>query len=242
MAPKILVTFALRPEGLSFERKLTRRAIKHGLTVGQLGGREIAVFPLGVGVRNKEGFRSAVGELNPEFVVNSGFAGAVRTLLEPGDFVLASDCSTPELSTRLLTNGLFEAQGRFASVDEVADAAIKKRINLQGNVVAVDMESAQMAALCADLAVPCLSAKMISDRYDESIPDLFLGRAARRIEDLTDAIWFASRMLVLRSNLADRLVVLIRSLSGENQGFRSSGVRSYRSSGVRTGPRSRPTQ
>ena len=242
MAPKILVTFALRQEGLSFERKLTRRAVKHGLTVGQLGGREIAVFPLGVGVRNKEGFRSAVGELNPEFVVNSGFAGAVRTLLEPGDFVLASDCSTPELSTRLLTNGLFEAQGRFASVDEVADAAIKKRINLQGNVVAVDMESAQMAALCADLAVPCLSAKMISDRYDESIPDLFLGRAARRIEDLTDAIWFASRMLVLRSNLADRLVVLIRSLSGENQEFRSSGVRSYRSSGVRTGPRSRPTQ
>ncbi|MBV8639883.1 MAG: hypothetical protein JO070_00755 [Verrucomicrobia bacterium] len=242
MAPKILVTFALRPEGLSFERKLTRRAIKHGLTVGQLGGREIAVFPLGVGVRNKEGFRSAVGELNPEFVVNSGFAGAVRTLLEPGDFVLASDCSTPELSTRLLTNGLFEAQGRFASVDEVADAAIKERINLQGDVVAVDMESAQMAALCADLAVPCLSAKMISDRYDESIPDLFLGRAARRIEDLTDAIWFASRMLVLRSNLADRLVVLIRSLSGENQEFRSSGVRSYRSSGVRTGPRSHPTQ
>jgi len=214
MAPKILVTFALRPEGLSFERKLTRRAIKHGLTVGQLGGREIAVFPLGVGVRNKEGFRSAVGELNPEFVVNSGFAGAVRTLLEPGDFVLASDCSTPELSTRLLTNGLFEAQGRFASVDEVADAAIKERINLQGDVVAVDMESAQMAALCADLAVPCLSAKMISDRYDESIPDLFLGRAARRIEDLTGAIWFASRMLVLRSNLADRLVALIRSLSG----------------------------
>jgi nucleoside phosphorylase len=214
MAPKILVTFALRHEGLSFERKLTRRAIKHGLTVGQLGGREIAVFPLGVGVRNKEGFRSAVRELNPEFVVNSGFAGAVRTLLEPGDFVLANNCTSPELSTRPLTAGLFEAQGRFASVDEVADAAIKERINLQGDVVAVDMESAQIAALCADLAVPCLSAKMISDRYDESIPGLFLGRAARRIKDLTDAIWFASRMLVLRSNLADLLVALIRSLSG----------------------------
>jgi len=215
MAPKILVTFALRHEGLSFERKLTRRAVKLGLTVGQLGGREVAVFPLGVGVRNKEGFRSAVGELNPEFVVNSGFAGAVRTLLEPGDFVLANNFSSPELSTRLLTAGLFEAQGRFASVDEVADAATKERINLQGNVVAVDMESAQMAALCADLAVPCLSAKMISDRSDESIPDLFLGRAARRIKDLTDAIWFASRMLVLRSNLADRLVAVIRSLSEE---------------------------
>jgi nucleoside phosphorylase len=214
MVAKILVTFALRHEGVSFERRLTGRAVKHGLTVGQLGCRQVAVFPLGVGVRNKEGFRSVVGELNPEFVVNSGFAGAVRTLLEPGDFVLANNFSSPELSTRLFTTGLFEAQGRFASVDEVADAAIKGRINLEGNVVAVDMESAQMATLCADLAVPYLSAKMISDRYDECIPDLFLGRAARRIKDLTDAIWFASRMLMLRSNLADRLVALIRSLSG----------------------------
>lgn len=211
---KILVAFALRQEGLSFERRLTRRAVKHGLTVGQLGGRQVAVFPLGVGVRNEEGFRRAVGELNPEFVVNSGFAGAVRTLLEPGDFVLANNFSSPELSTRLLTTGFFEAQGPFASVDEVAGAAIKGRINLQGNVVAVDMESAQVAALCAGLAVPYLSAKMISDRYNEGIPDLFLGRAARRIKDLTDAIWFAGRMLVLRSNLADRLVALIRSLSG----------------------------
>ena len=212
---KIFVTFALRHEGLSFERRLTRRVVKHGLTMGQLGARQVVVFPLGVGVRNKEGFRSAAGELHAELVINSGFAGAVRTLLEPGDFVLANNFSSPELSIRLLHTRLFEAQGRFASVNEVADAAIKERINLQGNVVAVDMESAQMAALCADLSVPYVSAKMISDRYNEGIPDLFLGKAARQIKDITDAIWFARRMLVLRHDLADRLVALIRCLSSE---------------------------
>ena len=211
---KILVTFALRQESLSFERRLTRRGVKHGLTLGQLGRHQVAVFPLGLGVRNKEGFKNAAVELNSELVINSGFAGGVRTLLEPGDFVLAKNFSSPELSTLFLTTRLFEAQGRFASVNEVADAAVKGRINLQGNVVAVDMESAQVAALCTELSVLYLSAKMISDRYDECIPDLFLGKAARQIKDMTDAIWFVSRMLVLRRSLADRLVALIHCLSG----------------------------
>jgi nucleoside phosphorylase len=210
---RIFVTFALRQEGLLFERRLKRRTVKHGLTLGQLGCHQVAVFPLGVGVRNKEGFKNAAGELNSGLVINSGFAGGVRTLLEPGDFVLANNLSSPELSTRFLTTRLFEAQGRFASVNEVADAAVKGRINLQGNVVAVDMESAQVAALCTELSVPYLSAKMISDRYDECIPDLFLGKGPRQIKDITNAIWFMSRMLLLQRSLADRLVTLIRSLS-----------------------------
>jgi nucleoside phosphorylase len=211
---KILVTFALRLESLSFAGRLTQRAVRHGLTLGRLGPHQVAVFPLGLGVRNGEGFKNAACELNSELVINSGFAGGVRTLLESGDFVLAKNFSSPELSARFLTTRLFEAQGRFASVDEVADATVKGRINLQGNIVAVDMESAQVAALCTQLSVPYLSAKMISDRYDECIPDLFLGKSPRRIKEITDAIWFVSRMLVLRRSLADRLVDLIRSLSG----------------------------
>jgi hypothetical protein len=76
------------------------------------------------------------------------------------------------------------------------------------------MESAQVAALCSDLAVSYVSAKMISDRYDEGIPGIFLGKKIRRMRDLSDAIWFASRMLVLRQKLADRLVELISIVGG----------------------------
>ena len=206
---KFFVTFALVQEGLSFERKLTRRVAKHGLTMGRLGAHEIAVFPLGLGAQEKDGFKRAVRELGSEFVINSGFAGAVRTLLEPGDFVLAENFSSPELANWLGTTRIFTAKGSFAPVSEVADAAAKARLNAKGSFIALDMESAQVAALCSDLVVSYVSAKMISDRYDEGIPEIFLGKKIRKMKDISHAIWFASRMLVLRQKLADRLVELI---------------------------------
>jgi nucleoside phosphorylase len=210
---KILVTFALLQEGFSFLRKLKkRRVVQRGLTLGQLDAHEIAVFQLGLGVREEQGFKRAVKELSSDLVINSGFAGAVRTLLEPGDFVLAENFSSPEFSAWLGTTPIFTAKGSFASVNKVADPAAKARLNSERNIVALDMESAQVAAFCSELMVCCVSAKMISDRYDERIPEIFLGKRIRRITDLSDAIRFASRMLVLRQRLADRLVELIRAV------------------------------
>jgi nucleoside phosphorylase len=211
---KFLVTFALPQESLLFERKLTRVVVKHGLTLGQLGAHEIAVFRLGLGAQDKEGFKRVVKELSSELVIHSGFAGAVRTLLEPGDFVLAENFSLPELSNWLGRTRIFAARGSFATVNEIADSAAKARLNSESNIIALDMESAQVAALCSDLAVSYVSAKMISDRYDEGIPGIFLGKKIRRMRDLSDAIWFASRMLVLRQKLADRLVELISIVGG----------------------------
>jgi len=211
---KILVTFALLQEGLSFERKLTRRSVKHGLTLGRLGAHEIAVFRLGLGAQEEDGFKRAVRELSSELVINSGFAGAVRTLLEPGDFVLAENFSSPELSNWLGTTRIFTAKGSFAPVNEVADSVAKARLNSRGNIIALDMESAQVAALCRNLVVSYVSAKMISDRYNERIPEIFLGKKVRRMKDISEAIWFASRMLVLRQKLAVRLVELISIVGG----------------------------
>jgi nucleoside phosphorylase len=211
---KFLVTFALMQEGLSFERRLARRVAKHGLTMGQLGAHEIAVFRLGLGAQEKDGFKRVVRELSPQFVINSGFAGAVRTLLDPGDFVLAENFSSPQLANWVGTARIFTAKGNFAAVREIADAAAKMRVNSKGNFIALDMESAQVAALCSDLVVSYLSAKMISDRYDERIPEIFLGKKIREMKDISEAIWFAGRMLVLRQRLADRLVELIGFVGG----------------------------
>jgi nucleoside phosphorylase len=211
---KFLVTFALMQEGLSFERRLSRRTAKHGLTIGQLGAHEVAVFRLGLGAQEKDGLKRAMRELSSEFVINSGFAGAVRTLLEPGDFVLAENFSSPKLVNLLGSARVFTARGSFAPVNEVADSAAKARLNFKGNIIALDMESAQVAALCGDLVVSYVSAKMISDRYDEQIPEIFLGKKIRTMKDISEAIWFASRMLVLRQKLADRLVELISVVGG----------------------------
>lgn len=211
---RILITFALPQEGISFERKLGRRNVEHGLTRGRLGDNEIAVFRLGLGVREEDGFKRAVRELKSELVINSGFAGAVRSLLEPGDFVFAENCSSPQFSNRLGISHLFVAKGSFAFVNEIADPAAKARLNSTGKIVALDMESAKVAALCGELAVSCISAKMISDRYDERIPEIFLGQRIRSMRGISDAIWFAGRMLALRRRLADRLVELISVMTG----------------------------
>jgi nucleoside phosphorylase len=208
----ILVTFALRQEGASFERRLIQRVPQFGSVFGRLDSQEVAVSWLGIGARNEERFKSTLMGLRPELVINSGFAGAVRTLLEPGDFVLAENYSSSELVKRLDKRCLFAARGRFACVDTVADSAAKMRFNSEGNIIAVDMESAAAAEVCRKLSVPLLSAKMISDRHDEEIPRVFLGKGIRGGNDILEAITFASRMIMLRRNLADQLAEMIRAL------------------------------
>lgn len=210
----ILVTFALRQEGLSFQKRLTQPIAKSASYLGRLNSQEVAVCWLGAGLRDVGPFKSILSDLRPELVINSGFAGAVRTLLEPGDFVLAENFSSPDLLKRLETSPLFEARGRFLCVDTVADSAAKTQINSAGDVFAVDMESARVDAVCRKLTVPLITARMISDRYDEGIPGLFLGKGIRQIPDISDAIGFASRMIVLRRKLADRLLQLVQAVKG----------------------------
>jgi nucleoside phosphorylase len=209
----ILVIFALRQEGVSFERRLIQRIPKVGSVFGRLDSQEVAVSWLGIGARDEERFKSTLTVFRPELVINSGFAGAVRTLLEPGDFVLAENYSSSELVKGLDKRCVFAARGRFACVDKVADSSAKRRFNAEGNIVAVDMESAPVAEVCRTLSVPLLSAKMISDRHDEEIPRVFLGKGIRQKKDILEAITFASRMIKLRGHLGDRLAELIRALS-----------------------------
>jgi nucleoside phosphorylase len=206
------VTFALRQEGVSFERRLFQRVVKPGLVLGRLDAQEVVVYWLRLGVRNEDHFKRILTDLRPDLVINSGFAGAVRTLLEPGDFVLAENFSSPDLLSRLAGNSVFSARGRFLCVDTVADSAAKMQINSEGNIIALDMESSRVDAVCRTLSLPLISARMVSDRYDERIPAVFLGKGIRRVRDISEAIAFAIRMLGLRRRLAARLVELIRAV------------------------------
>jgi nucleoside phosphorylase len=210
---KILVTFAFRQEGMSFQKRLTQPIARSGICLGRLDSQEVAVCWLGAGLRDVDLFKSILSDQRPELVINSGFAGAIRTLLEPGDFVLAENFSSPDLLQRLKTSSLFEARGRFLCVDTVIDSATKTRINSAENIFAVDMESARVDAVCRKLAVPLITARMISDRYDEEIPGLFLGKRIRQLPEISDAVAFASRMLALRRKLADRLQQLIQAVN-----------------------------
>jgi uridine phosphorylase len=217
---KILVTFALRQEGVTFERRLRPRNGKFGLTFGFLDSQQIAIFWLGTGLRRPVEFERALSDGPFDLVINSGFAGAVQALLKPGDFVLCENFSSPEWLDRLKGDSLFEASGQFACVDTIAGSEAKRRIASDRNIVALDMESAQVAAVCRSLSVPLVSARMISDRFDEEIPGVFLGKGIKKPRDVFDAIAFAGRMIGLRKRLADRLVGLIRLINQQNGGRR----------------------
>jgi nucleoside phosphorylase len=212
---RIFVTFALGQEGVLFEKRLHQRIAAPDAILGRLDSQEIAVYRLGTGVRNEGQFRRVLTDLRPGLLVNSGFAGAVRTLLEPGDFVVAENFSSPELLNRLETARNFEAIGNFASVATVADRETKMRFRSNGDIVALDMESARVASVCREHSIPLITARMISDRYDETIPGVFLGQRIERMKDVFEAIAFASRMIVLRRRLADRLVALVRAINPE---------------------------
>jgi nucleoside phosphorylase len=206
---KLLVTFALRQEGVSFERRLTRRVNRSGATVGRLDRFEITVTWLGVGLSDSNPLTVTIADLRPEIVINSGFAGAVRTLLEPGDFLLAENFSSPELVAGLPTGRVFDARGSFDCVDKIAEPEDKMSRKGEGRYIAVDMESARLAEVCSRFSVLFLTARMVSDRYDERIPGIFLGRGIRELPDVFHAIRFAARMISLRRRLASRVSELI---------------------------------
>jgi nucleoside phosphorylase len=205
MRDRTLVTFALRQEGYPFARNLRRRTVKNGLILGLLGTRETAVCWLGIGVENADLFARRVAESQPRLVINSGFAGGVRSLLEPGDFILATNYSSQEVIEKLGTSNLFSARGKLISVKRVASPETKAQLGLDSNVLAIDMESERMTAVCRNMSVPYLTARMISDRSDEAVPKLFIDHKIRAAGDILQAIQFAGRMLVLRERLAARL-------------------------------------
>ncbi|MBV8330267.1 MAG: hypothetical protein JOZ61_07350 [Verrucomicrobia bacterium] len=209
---KLIVTFALRQEGISFERKLTHRVSRSGAIVGLLDRFEIAVTWLGVRLSHPNELKAMITDLRPEIVINSGFAGAVRTLLEPGDFLLADNLSSSELVVGLPKGRVFDGSGEFDCVDKIAEPEDKMRRNVEGRYIAVDMESARLAEICRKLSVPFITARMVSDSYDERIPRIFLGKGVGGLPDLLDAIRFAVRMISLRQRLADRLTGLIAQI------------------------------
>jgi nucleoside phosphorylase len=205
----ILVTFALRQEGAVFENRIRQKRIFNGMTSGISNGQRISVYWLGVGFSNPARFEKAIAELKPNLILNSGFAGAVDPALRHGDFLLAENATSPQLNERYSRSPIFDACGILREVTAVIDSAGKARLRDEGHVLAADMESDRVASICRVTGVPFLTARMVSDRFDEAVPGLFIGRGIRHANDLLDAMRFARRMLRLRKSLAEKLEELI---------------------------------
>lgn len=207
----ILVTFALPAEGEPFVRRLRRR-VKSGSSLrGELHGQPVGVVYVGIGLKQHDTLEHYLKEWKPHLVICSGFAGSLRSLVRPGDFLIARNFSTIE-SAQLYLNQA-DAAGEFLNVTTVTSAATKAELTVSGSFLAIDMESAGVSRICAAHGVPVLVARMVSDAVNEEIPGLFLGRTPHHLREMVEVARFVVRMLSLRPRLASRLSELIRQFA-----------------------------
>src|SRR3984893_3027768 len=201
----LLVVFALAAEARVFQRRLARKKKQETFFDGTMFGTRVGICFVGVRATAVAVLEETIQRVAPTLVISSGFAGATRALLEPGDFLVASNYTTAQIE--LPVGNLADTIGPFCSVEQVNGPAEKRRLGEFS--LAVDMESRSIAAVCDRYQIPLITARMISDGRDESIPPVFIGGKLRNAKEVFEASQFAFRMLHLTQRLADRLTQLI---------------------------------
>jgi nucleoside phosphorylase len=204
----VIVTFAVKEEGISLVRRLSGRQAHEWWTEGALGEQRVAVVFVGIGLKRREQLGELIDQVRPAAVLGTGFSGATQPFLKAGNLVFGANCSSDALIKRVRQEG--EVVGAFRQVDHVCGPEEKRR--LSSGTLAIDMESQGIHELCVERNTPLLTARMISDQIDESIPAIFLGKPPTRIGDHLAAVRFALRMLMLRERLARRVVQIVGEL------------------------------
>jgi nucleoside phosphorylase len=112
--------------------------------------------------------RAALVQEKPAWVLASGFAGGLDPALRPGDLLAAENFSAPALLPHLpatVRHGLLHSAATAIHTPEE-----KARLHQATRAAAVDMETAALAAACAEAGVPLLALRLISDAHDEPLP------------------------------------------------------------------------
>ncbi|MEI9897752.1 MAG: hypothetical protein WDN28_28825 [Chthoniobacter sp.] len=162
--PSIVVTFALPQESGDFRRALRPGRDEH-----------LRVEHFGVGpVAAAERIGRVLAKEKPRLLICAGFAGGLDPHLATGDLVVAENLSTPDVLTRARATTQGRPQCAFGSIlsratpaESVADKAALFR---ETGALAVDMESAAVAAACRAAAVPLLVVRTISDPAGAPLP------------------------------------------------------------------------
>src|SRR6266581_1302347 len=229
------VTFALPTESSEFLSRLRNksRADRNGITTirGKIGDREVDVLHTGVG---EKVCRQRLGKFLEnqqfDFLISTGFAGALNDEMQVGDLLLARNFSTVELNEKrssfsrspIYMADLLTAPTLIDSSDE------RTEIARTSGAAAVDMETEFIACACAAHGIPLLSLRAITDTPREPFPapahvlfdivkqrtDLpklatFFLTHPNRIPGL---LQFARKIARARKTLADALVAIVREL------------------------------
>lgn len=232
----IAVTFALPAESRDFIRRIRGIERREGgarVTTGSVGKTTIEVVHTGVGCAIAEkNLRSYLEHSTPDFVIASGFAGATTKGCSVGDIILAANRSDPALlasANRSLAQFKVR-QGNLVTVSGMIDSAIEREeLWSQEQAIAVDMETATIAALCGARSLRLLSLRALSDTPEQPFPlpahvlfDVQRQRTmARRLvrylvsrpSSIIRLIRFSGHVKRVRKNLTMALLAVLESLA-----------------------------
>lgn len=174
----IAITFALPAESSDFVRRLENRGAvsREGVesTRGRLHGKSIAVIHTGVGKKEcRERMEIMLRRERFEYLISAGFAGALEKELRIGNLLIAENFSSPQLlrspGLDLADDGIF--LGKLRTVSGVIESnAEREELAAKTGAAAVDMETEVIADACAELDLPFLSLRAISDTASEPFP------------------------------------------------------------------------
>ena len=168
------ITFALPSESFDFVRQLRQIENVDGLLFGTIGDRDVAVVHTGVGAGNcNERLEILLHKAKPQFVITSGFAGAVVDQLRVGDLILAENFSEPNLlglAKEILRNQNARSAKLFTSTSIIDSIEERNELARKSDAAAVDMETGAIVAVCSAHGMPLLSLRAISDSPDEPFP------------------------------------------------------------------------
>jgi adenosylhomocysteine nucleosidase len=167
----------MRSELRPLVRPLCLRPVRSGdgsILSGAVGRVEVVATTTGVGTRAAANTAERVLDSNSvDHLIVVGIAGGIGSSVDIGDLVV------PDLVVDLLTGtehrphlmGSTTARGTLVTSDELlVDRDELRRLERQG-VVAIDMETAAIAAVCEDRQCPWSVFRAISDRADDGSSD-----------------------------------------------------------------------
>jgi adenosylhomocysteine nucleosidase len=184
------VVFALRREAMFFRRLRRRRRTFPGAplpaTFHDHGPRTVFLLETGVGAASVQRALSWLlsGPLidgvpyRPTLVVSAGFSGALTSGYNVGDLIVAEDVCDSDGVCRSVTwpvASVSYSRGRLLTIRNIVGSPKeKRRLGEQSGAVAVDMETAVVADLCAAAGVPFGCLRAISDNADTYLSENLL--------------------------------------------------------------------
>ena len=174
----IAVTFALPTESSDFVRLLrnSKKSTRNGVPIiyGEIAEARVEILYTGVGAKicrsRLEDFLTG-GDY--QSLISAGFAGGTTDKIEIADLVLGENFSSPALlsKARQLLPESFAHVGSLLTVDAVIDSgAERNELASKTGAIAVDMETASIAQICATRGLPMLSLRAITDTPDKPFP------------------------------------------------------------------------